>query len=343
MSRAKTESGVPGTGGDPFDSLRDRVTRRAREREDAERRGKDMTIDDRASALGLDGPKSVRSKARAPAKKGGARRTTAAAGAKSAKGRKAAPKGTGRGARAKRSQGPVGRAFARLGRMIWLGFRWLAIGVATVLIAIFLTVVALRWIDPPMGTYMLAERLRLGGITADWRPMEEMGPYVARSAVAAEDARFCMHNGVDIDELREAAADYVSGERVRGASTISQQTAKNMFLWHGRSLLRKGLELPFVGLMELFWGKERILEVYLNIAEFDTGVFGIEAAAQHYYGRPAAALSHREAARMMMLLPNPKGRDPRALSAAQVRRADRFVVGGARTIAARGDDSCFMK
>ncbi|MEL6482103.1 MAG: monofunctional biosynthetic peptidoglycan transglycosylase [Pseudomonadota bacterium] len=341
MSRAKTESGVFGKGGDPIDTLRDRVTRRAREREDAERRGKEMTIDDRAAALGLDGPNAARSKAKATAGKASARRGGAASAGKSAKGRKTVTKGRGRTAAPKRGKGPLGRAIGALGRLIRFVVRWVAIGVTALILAVLLIVGALRWIDPPMGTYMLSERLRLGPIQAEWRPIEEMGPFVPASALAAEDARFCLHHGVDIDELREAAEDYLSGERVRGASTISQQTAKNMFLWHGRSLLRKGLELPFVGLMELLWGKKRILEVYLNIAEFDEGVFGVEAAAQHYYGRPAAALSRTEAARLMMLLPNPKQRDPRALSAAQVRRADRFVVGGARTIAARGDDSCF--
>ncbi|MEM9762445.1 MAG: monofunctional biosynthetic peptidoglycan transglycosylase [Pseudomonadota bacterium] len=341
MSRAKTESGVFGKGGDPIDTLRDRVTRRAREREDAERRGKEMTIDDRAAALGLDGPKGARGRAKAAAGKTAARRGSAASTGKSAKGRKPATKGKGRTATPKRGKGPLGRAFAAVGRLIRFVIRWFAIGVAALIVAVVLIVGALRWIDPPMGTYMLSERLRLGAIQAEWRPIEDMGSFVPASALAAEDARFCLHHGVDIDELREAAEDYLRGERVRGASTISQQTAKNVFLWHGRSLVRKGLELPLVGLMELLWGKQRILEVYLNIAEFDTGVFGIEAAAQHYYGRPTAALSRAQAARLMMLLPNPKERDPRALSSAQVRRAERFVVGGARTIAARGDDSCF--
>lgn len=340
MSRARSDggSGAKG-GGDAFASLRDRVTKRAQEREQSESRSKNPTADERASALGLNGPKAARAKGRAATAKPAVRRASSSKKS-TAKGRKSASTAAGRKKAPARPRGPVGRAINAVARLVWRLLRGLFLGTAVAVILVVLAVASLRWIDPPMGTYMVSERLRLGGIEANWRSIDEMGLTLPRAAVAAEDARFCLHSGVDVEALREAAEDYLSGERVRGASTISQQTAKNMFLWHGRSLIRKGLELPFVGMMELFWGKERIIEVYLNIAEFDTGVFGVEAAAQHYFGRPAAALSRAQAAQLMVLLPNPKRRSPHALSPGQSRRAG-SIAGGAQTIAARGDDRCF--
>ncbi|MEM6487990.1 MAG: monofunctional biosynthetic peptidoglycan transglycosylase [Pseudomonadota bacterium] len=197
-----------------------------------------------------------------------------------------------------------------------------------------------RWVDPPGGYYLLSERMRLGVVDHRPLPLEDLGVGVARAAVAAEDARFCSHGGVDWAAVRDALDDYAQTGRLRGASTITQQTAKNVFLWHGRTMVRKGMEIPFAALMEWFWGKRRILEVYLNVAEFGEGVFGVEAAARHYYNLPAAGLSERQAARLMALLPSPKTRDPRALSSGLRKRAGR-IAAGARTIAARGDDACF--
>ncbi len=130
---------------------------------------------------------------------------------------------------------------------------------------------------------------------------------MARSVVAAEDANFCLHWGFDMAAIRKAIDE--GGNR--GASTISQQVVKNVFLWHGRSWLRKAMEAAITPVVELVWSKRRILEVYLNVAEFDTGVFGVQAAAQHYFGVSAADLSAVQAARLAAVLPDPKGRDAR--------------------------------
>ncbi|MEM7500193.1 MAG: monofunctional biosynthetic peptidoglycan transglycosylase [Pseudomonadota bacterium] len=338
MSRATSESGAGDKGGgDAFGSMRDKVARKAREREEKALQRRELTAEERAEALGL-GAKSARRTAPAT------RRSPVRAPKKTAAPARARLARTGLlcggGGGGARRRGLLSRGMLALAGLVRRVLRWIVIALTGAVLLVVATVALLRWVDPPMGTYMLAERVRLGGIEQRWMPLEALGGDVARAAVAAEDARFCLHNGVDLEALQSAAEGYLSGERVRGASTISQQTAKNMFLWHGRSLVRKGLELPLVGLMEVLWGKRRILEIYLNIAEFDTGVFGVQAAAEHYYGRSAAALSQREAARLMVLLPNPKARDPRALSRGQERRSA-SIAAGSRTIAARDDDACF--
>jgi len=196
-------------------------------------------------------------------------------------------------------------------------------------------------VDPPGGPYMLGEWLRLGHIEHVWRPMTAISPSLARAVVAAEDARFCSHTGIDGKAIADAIDDYQREGRMRGASTITQQTAKNVFLWQGRTLFRKGLEVPLAGLIEMFWGKRRILEVYLNVAEFGEGVFGAEAAARHYFNVTAAELTLGQSTRLATILPNPKVRNPNALSGGLKRRA-RQIEAGARTIAARGDDDCFL-
>jgi monofunctional glycosyltransferase len=165
--------------------------------------------------------------------------------------------------------------------------------------------------------------------------MDDIAPAMARSAVAAEDANFCLHWGLDLGAIR-AALDSGNG----GASTISQQVVKNQFLWHGRSWLRKALEAGITPVVELIWTKRRILEVYLNIAEFDEGIFGVQAAARHYFGVDAADLSDLQAARLAAVLPDPKGRsasDPGPV----VRRRTQAIMDGAATIAADGRDDCF--
>jgi len=125
---------------------------------------------------------------------------------------------------------------------------------------------------------MFSESRRLGGVTQTWVSMDEIAPVMARSAVAAEDANFCLHWGLDVDAIQSA----IDAGGNRGASTISQQTVKNVYLWHGRSYVRKAMEALWTPLVEAVWSKERILEVYLNIAEFDEGVFGVQAASRHY-------------------------------------------------------------
>lgn len=191
-------------------------------------------------------------------------------------------------------------------------------------------------LNPPTTPYILSERLRIGDVNRTWVAMEDIAPVMARSAVAAEDANFCLHWGLDVSAIRAALED----GGARGASTISQQTVKNVYLWHGRSWLRKSLEAMLTPLVEAIWTKERILEVYLNVAEFDEGVFGVEAAAVHYFGVSARDLTPVQAARLAAILPDPKGR-----SASQpsdfVRRRAASILDGAETIRVDGRAGCF--
>lgn len=191
-------------------------------------------------------------------------------------------------------------------------------------------------LDPWSTFYMASEQRRLGAVDHEWVPMEQIAPVMARSAVAAEDANFCQHWGFDMGAIRQAISE---GSR-RGASTISQQVVKNVYLWQGRSWPRKAMEAGLTPLVEAVWPKRRILEVYLNVAEFDEGVFGIDAAAHHYFGVSAAELSGVQAARLAAILPNPKGRSASKPSALVERRA-RSIRDGAATIARDGRAACF--
>jgi monofunctional biosynthetic peptidoglycan transglycosylase len=203
-------------------------------------------------------------------------------------------------------------------------------GVYAVLILLF------SFLPPPINAYQLGEAWRLGGIEKDWVSWEEIAPVMGRSAVAAEDANFCNHWGFDMAAIRQAIEEGSN----RGASTISQQVVKNVFLWHGRSYLRKAMEAVLTPAVELVWSKERILEVYLNVAEFDEGVFGIQAAAQHYFGVDASALTALQAARLAAILPDPKGRSASEPSSF-VRSRTRAIMSGAETIAVDGRSACF--
>ena len=209
----------------------------------------------------------------------------------------------------------------------------LALAAAGVLAVLIL---AYSFVTPPGTVTMLSERLRLGGIERDWVPMEEIAPVAARAVVAAEDANYCRHWGFDMRAIRIAIEE---GGR-RGASTISQQTVKNVFLWQGRSWPRKALEAAITPVVELVWSKRRILEVYLNVAEMGEGVFGIEAAAQHWYGVAAADLTGEQAARIAAILPAPRDRSP-ADPSDFVRRRAAQVLDGAETIRRDGRAQCF--
>ena len=221
----------------------------------------------------------------------------------------------------------------RIGRILRRLLRWalLALCLAVGLVA------AGRWVVPPMNYTMASEAWRLGGITRDWVPIGAMAPDLARAVVAAEDARFCDHSGFDFAEIRRA----LRADRPRGASTISQQVAKNVYLWPARSWIRKGLEAGVTVVIELTWPKARILEVYLNVAETGEGMFGMGPAARTDFGVEPAAISRAQAGRLAAILPNPKARDPRSLSDRLAQRA-RSVAGGAATLAAEGRDRCFV-
>lgn len=218
--------------------------------------------------------------------------------------------------------------------------RWFRRGLFGLVLVLFLPVylvLLFKFFDPGPGFYMSSEMRRLGAIKQTWVPLENIAPVMARSALAAEDANFCLHHGFDLEAIREAIEDGGS----RGASGISQQVAKNVFLWHGRSYLRKGLEAGFTVLIETFWSKQRIVEVYLNVAEFDEGVFGVGAASKHYFGVTPRNLSSLQSARLAAILPNPKKRSASRPSNF-VRKKTRRVISGAGTILADGRADCLL-
>ena len=165
-------------------------------------------------------------------------------------------------------------------------------------------VLAFRWLPVPTTSFMIGDTEP--GPSHDWVPWSEISENAAVAVIAAEDQKFPLHDGFDFESIDKALVDAGRGRRQRGASTISQQVAKNLFLWPGKSWLRKGLEVWFTIWIEALWPKQRILEVYLNSIEFGRGVWGIEAASRHYFGKPATRLTRSEAALLAAVLPNPK-------------------------------------
>lgn len=209
------------------------------------------------------------------------------------------------------------RRLTRLLLLALLGF----VAVSVLLVLLFRVV-------PVFGSMVMVERKVQSWIAREpirieqqWRAWGELSDHAKLAVIAAEDQRFPVHRGFDLVELRRAWEASRNGARLRGASTLSQQTAKNLFLWSGRSWVRKGLEAWFTLLIEALWPKERILEVYLNIAEWDTGVFGLEAAARHYFGVSAARLTPHQASLLAAILPNPRGRNAARPSAQVAQRA----------------------
>lgn len=169
----------------------------------------------------------------------------------------------------------------------------------------FVWVLALKWINPGT-TLLMKSRGKEYTIQKEWVDLNNISKNMQLAAICGEDQHFCQHWGFDLKAIKAAAEHNLKGGKKRGASTISQQTAKNVFLWEGRSWLRKGLEVWFTALIELVWGKERIMEVYLNVIETGEGLFGVEAAAKSYYGKSADKLSKNEAAHIAGLLPCPR-------------------------------------
>ena len=220
--------------------------------------------------------------------------------------------------------------------LIRRGLRWLARGVLGVTAFYLALILLYTFVNPPTDPYIFAESRRLGGVERQWVPLEAMAPDLARSVVAAEDANFCLHWGFDMVAIRQAL-DEGGG---RGASTISQQVVKNVFLWQGRSWLRKAMEATLTPVVELVWTKRRIIEVYLNVAEFGEGVFGAEAAAQHHFRLTAAELTATQSSRLAAVLPDPKGRDA-ANPSSFVRKRAAAARDGAETILADGRSACF--
>ena len=208
-----------------------------------------------------------------------------------------------------------GRAPRARGRVRW--WRWLLLWLPLLcVLATVLQVLVLRFVDPPVTAFMIGRYMEAWGdgdrgfvLAYDWRDADRISPQLPLALVAAEDQRFPVHDGFDFEAIEKARAHNAKGRRVRGASTISQQLAKNLFLWRGTGWTRwarKGLEVWYTVLIETLWPKSRILEMYANVVEYGDGVYGAQAAARRYFGKDASALSAAEAARLAAVLPNPR-------------------------------------
>ena len=187
-------------------------------------------------------------------------------------------------------------------------FMFLVKLVLVFVIGSILWVLAYRFVNPPITATMIGDMVAGRGATRDWMPIAQIDRDMVRAAIGAEDSKFCSHNGFDIDAIEDAMKRNASGGRIRGGSTISQQTAKNAFLWQGGGYVRKGAEAWFTLLMENMWPKRRIMEVYLNLAETGIGTYGVNAGSQRYFDHDASAMSRTEAARIAAVLPLPKQR-----------------------------------
>jgi monofunctional biosynthetic peptidoglycan transglycosylase len=197
-------------------------------------------------------------------------------------------------------------------------------------------------IPPPMTILMAQQALAGHGLDYRWRGLNDISPNLVYSAIAAEDARFCSHRGFDMEAIQKALQTNAEGGRVRGGSTISQQTAKNVFLWPSRDWIRKGLEAGYTVLIETVWGKRREMEVYLNVAEWAPGVYGAEAASRHWFDKSARDLTPREAARLAAILPSPRRYDASRPGPYVRRRAARSQA-SANVVRNEGLASCVIR
>jgi monofunctional biosynthetic peptidoglycan transglycosylase len=195
--------------------------------------------------------------------------------------------------------------------------RWLrrtVVGLGVLVVAFLGQIVLYRFVMPAWTPTMAVSHWLGEPVMQRWVPLSAISPQLNRAVIVSEDGRFCAHRGVDFGALKEAIAEARDGGPPRGASTITMQVVKNVFLWPGRSYLRKAIELPLALVVDFIWPKRRILEVYLNIAEWGPGIYGIEAAAQDAFAKPARVLTSREAARLAVVLPDPADRDPARLA-----------------------------
>lgn len=216
--------------------------------------------------------------------------------------------------------------------------RYLAFGLLVFIGVSVVQVLLLRFVNPPFTAFMLWDYLDSGpgfSLILDWEPASNISPSMAQAVLASEDQRFFEHWGFDFTEMQKAVAAAQSGKRLRGASTITMQTAKNVFLWSGRSYVRKALEAWYTLLLELIVPKPRILEIYLNVAQFGPGIYGAPAAAKHYYNIPAARLDSYQAACLAAVLPNPERRSP-LKKTAYMRKQVRFITTQMRMIKLEG-------
>ena len=195
-------------------------------------------------------------------------------------------------------------------RIVRSGLRNGLILLAIILCISFAQVILFKYINPPFTPLMLYRLAHREGMQYRWKPLSWMSPFLQQAVLAAEDQRFPDHNGFDFNQINEALQEYADNKPLRGASTISMQVARNLFLWQGRSWTRKALEAYYTVLIELLWTKQRILETYLNVAEWGKGIFGAEAAAIHYFRCSASAVSREQAALLAAVLPNPRKWSP---------------------------------
>ncbi len=203
---------------------------------------------------------------------------------------------------------PRKRAKRRSGRHKWLRRAVLAILILG--FALLGSIVLFRFVNPPITTVMLVDKLKGATLKRQWVPLEDISPKLRLAVIASEDGRFCDHWGVDWGAVKDAIEQAHSWKGVRGASTISMQVAKNLYLWEDRNYLRKALEVPLSYVMTAIWPKSRTLEIYLNIAQWGPDLYGAEAAAKRYFGKSASALTQRQAVLLAVALPNPLIRNP---------------------------------
>ena len=221
-------------------------------------------------------------------------------------------------------------------------FGWIAKLVAAFFVISILWVVIYRFVPPPITITMIGDVFAGRGLHKDWMPVSEIDRDAVRAAIAAEDSKFCSHNGFDIEAIEDAMKRNASGGRIRGGSTISQQTAKTTFLWNGGGYARKGVEAWFTFLIEHLWGKRRIMEVYLNNAETGIGTYGVNAGSQRYFGHDASAMSATEAARIAAILPLPKKRGATAPKGF-TRRYGNTIAARIGVVDRDGLDACVYK
>ena len=223
---------------------------------------------------------------------------------------------------------------SRLGRLLGL--------ILLVLVAVPVVGVLLFVVVPPTPTILMLQQAAKGqGLDYRWRGLNDISPNLVNAAIAAEDARFCSHHGFDMEAIQKALDHNAEGGRMRGGSTISQQTAKNVFLWPSRDWVRKGLEAGYTVLIETVWSKRRIMEVYLNVVEWAPGVYGAQAASRHWFGKDADELTTREAARLAAILPAPR-RYKAASPGPYVRRRASRIQAAMGTVRGDGLNACVL-
>jgi monofunctional biosynthetic peptidoglycan transglycosylase len=239
----------------------------------------------------------------------------------------------------------MARMTARRRKTGWLRrtLKWTVRGALLFIIASLLWVLLYRSVPPPITFTQMGDLLQGRSIDRDWMSIERIDRDMVRAAIAAEDSKYCSHRGFDQDAIAQAMRRNARGGKViRGGSTISQQTAKNAFLWQGGGYFRKGLEAWFTLLIETFWGKRRIMEVYLNVAETGIGTYGVNAGAQRYFGHDASTMSRTEAARIAAVLPLPKKRGavtPQGFT----RRYGNSIAARVGVVAREGLDACVYR